>query len=161
MLLKDRFELPVTCFSSAAVAAHAKRHFPRAGLAFADLHAALAEAGTGDDGGLQSRIVGLQSLVRDDRLPPGEVAPTLCAGVRALGRGDDLDAAQILEPALADLPRIGGSHAQREIFEDSLIVAFMRSRQSARAAPLLRSRLNRRPSTRDDAWLALCLGNGI
>jgi tetratricopeptide (TPR) repeat protein len=144
----------------AEVAAHARRHFPRAGLAFADLHAALAEAGTGDDDGLLSRIAGLQSLARDGRLPPGEVAPALCAGAAALGRGDDAEAAQILEPALSDLARIGGSHAQREIFEDSLIVAFMRSGQSARAAPLLRARLCRRPSTRDDAWLALCLGNG-
>ena len=144
----------------AEVAAHARRHFPRAGLAFADLHAALAEAATGDEHGLQSRIVGLQSLARDGRLPPGEVAAALCGGVGALGRGDNAEAAQILVSALADLVRIGGSHAQREIFEDSLIVAYMRSGQSAKAAPLLRARLGRRPSTRDETWLALCSGNG-
>jgi tetratricopeptide (TPR) repeat protein len=142
------------------VAAHARRHFPRAGLAFADLHAALAEAATGDDNGLQSRIAGLQSLARDGRLPPGEVAPDLCAGVAALGRGDDAEAAQILEPALADLPRIGGSYAQREIFEDSLIVAYLRSGQPVKAAPLLRARLARRPSAQDEAWLARCIGDG-
>src|SRR6516162_2497262 len=144
----------------AEVAAHARRHFPRAGLAFADLHAALAEAATGDEHGLQSRIAGLQSLARDGRLPPGEVAAALCGGVGALGRGDNAEAAQILVSALADLVRIGGSHAQREIFEDSLIVAYMRSGQSAKAAPLLRARLGRRPSTRDETWLALCSGNG-
>jgi hypothetical protein len=109
---------------------------------------------------LLSCIAGLQSLARDGRLPPGEVAPALCAGAAALGRGDDAEAAQILEPALSDLARIGGSHAQREIFECSLIVAYMRSGQSAKAAPLLRSRLGRRPSARDKAWLALCIGNG-
>ena len=141
----------------AEVAAHARRHFPRAGLAFADLHAALAEAATGDEHGLQSRIAGLQSLARNSRLPPGEVAAALCGGVGALGRGE---AAQILVSALADLVRIGGSHAQREIFEDSLIVSYMRSGQSAKAAPLLRARLGRRPSTRDETWLALCSGNG-
>ena len=144
----------------AEVAVHARRHFPRAGLAFADLHAAITEAGTGDDDGLQSRIAGLQSLARHGRLPPGEVAPALCAGVGALGRGDNAEAAQILEPALGDLARIGGSHAQREIFEDSLIVAYLRSGQSAKAAPLLRTRLGRRPSTRDEAWLALCIEDG-
>jgi len=80
--------------------------------------------------------------------------------VGALGRGDNAEAAQILVSALADLVRIGGSHAQREIFEDSLIVAYMRSGQSAKAAPLLRARLGRRPSTRDETWLALCSGNG-
>ena len=140
----------------AEVAAHARRHFARASLAFADIHAALAEAGVSDDDGLQSRISGLQSLARDGRLPPGEVAAALCAGMAALGRGDNTEAAEILEPALADLSRIGGSHAQREIVEDSLIIAYLRSGQSAKAAPLLHTRLGRRPSARDEAWLALC-----
>jgi tetratricopeptide (TPR) repeat protein len=140
------------------VAAHAQRHFPRAGLAFADLHAALAEAATGEEDNLQRRIAGLQALVREGRLPPGETAPALAAGAAALGRGDNAEAARVLDAALADLPRIGGSHAQREIFEDSLIVAYLRSGQSAKAAPLLRSRLDRRPSVQDQAWLALCDG---
>src|SRR5271169_6302542 len=144
----------------AEVAAHARRHFPRAGLAFADLHAVLAEAATGDDDGLRSRIAGLEYLVRDGRLPPGGVAPALCAGAAALSRGDNRTAAQVLEAALADLPRIGGSHAQREVFEDSLIVAYLRSGQSAKADTLLRSRLARRPSARDEAWLLMCRADG-
>ncbi len=137
----------------AEVAAHARRHFPRASLAFADLHAALAEAASGDDTALQGRIAGLENLVRDGQLPPGGVAPALCAGAAALSRGDDRTAAQVLEMSLVDLPRIGGSHAQREVFEDSLIVAYLRSGQSAKADSLLRSRLARRPSARDEAWL--------
>ena len=144
----------------AAVAAHAQRHFPRASLAFADLHAAFAEAAIGDQDGLQIRIAGLQSLVRDGRLPPGEVVPALAAGAAALGRGDDAEAARVLEATLGELARIGGSHAQREVFEDLLIVAYLRSGQSAKAAALLRSRLARRSSARDDAWLALCTRNG-
>jgi hypothetical protein len=44
------------------------------------------------------------------------------------------------------------------VFEDSLIVAYLRSAQLARAARLLGSRLARRPSARDEAWLALCDG---
>jgi hypothetical protein len=138
------------------VTAHAQRHFPRASLAFADLHAALAEAATRDEDSLQRRIVGLQALVRDGRLPPGETAPALVAGAAALSRGDNAEAAQVFEAVLPELPRIGGSHAQREIFEDSLIVAYLHSRQFAKAAPLLRTRLGRRPSARDQAWLALC-----
>ena len=140
----------------AEVAAHALRYFPHASLAFADLHAAFAEAATGNTDGLQTRIAGLRNLVRDGRLPPGEVAPALCAAAAALGRGDNAEAAQILEPALADLPRVGGSHAQREIFEDSLIVAYLRSGQAAKATPLLRARLGRRLSARDEAWLVRC-----
>jgi tetratricopeptide (TPR) repeat protein len=140
----------------AEVAAHARRYFPHASLAFADIHAALAEAGVADEDGWQSRISGLQSLVRDGRLPPGDVAANLCAGMAALGRSDYPEAAQILELALADLPRIGGSHAQREIVEDSLIIAYLRSGQPGKASSLLRTRLGRRPSARDEAWVARC-----
>ena len=35
----------------------------------------------------------------------------------------------LLSHPSARLPRIGGSHAQREVFEDSLIVAYLRSGQ--------------------------------
>jgi tetratricopeptide (TPR) repeat protein len=140
----------------AEVAAHARQHFPRASLAFADLHAALAEAAIGDDDGVGSRVAGLESLARDGRLPSGGVAPALCAGAAALARGDHTEAARLLEAALDDLPRIGGSHAQREVAEDSLIVALLGSGQGAKAARLLRSRLDRRPSARDEGWLSVC-----
>ncbi len=120
------------------------------------MHAALVEAASGDDEGLQARVAGLQRLMRDGHLPPGEVAPALCVGAGALDRDDPVRAAQILDAALADLPRIGGSHAQREVFEDSLIIGYLRSGQSEKAEPILRARLARRPSARDETWLARC-----
>ncbi len=140
------------------VAAHARRHFPRASLAFADLHAGLAEAATGDGNAAKARIAGLLSLSEQGLLPPGKVAPALCAGAVALALDENARAATLLGAALADLPRIGGSHAQREVFEDSLITAYLRSGQPNKAAALLRSRLVRRPSARDEIWLALGSG---
>jgi hypothetical protein len=142
------------------VAAHARQHFPRASLAFADLHAGLAETASSDRAAADTRIAGLHSLAEEGRLPPGTVAPALCAGAAALARGDNARAATVLEAALTDLPRIGGSHAQRELFQDSLIVAYLRSGKSTQAAQLLQTRLNRRPSPRDEAWLTHCSGGG-
>jgi hypothetical protein len=142
------------------VAAHARRHFPRASLAFADLHAGLAETAIRDTEGVQTRIGGLDRLVEEARLPPGRVASALCAGTAALARGEDAEAAKTLEAAIADLPRIGGSHAQREVFEDSLIIAYLRSGKSTEAAQLLWARLNRRPSARDETWLAASSDEG-
>ena len=138
------------------VVGHARRHFPRASLAFADLHAGFAEAATQDVEGVRSRVIGLYQLADEDRLPPGRMAPALCEGAAALARGDNAEAARVLEAVLPELPRIGGSHAQREVFEDSLVLAYLRSGQPAKAARLLCARLHRRPSYRDDAWLALC-----
>jgi hypothetical protein len=40
------------------------------------------------------------------------------------------------------------------LVERSLIVAFMRAQRPNEAAQLLRARLARRPSSRDQAWLA-------
>ena len=111
---------------------HARRHFPSASLAFADLHAGLAEAAIGDVEGLRARIGGLRSLCEQGRLPPGEVAPRLSAGMEALARGQSAQAASMLEGAIPDLARIGGSHAQREVFENSLITAYLRSQQPAK-----------------------------
>jgi hypothetical protein len=47
-----------------------------------------------------------------------------------------------------------GSHAQREIIEDTFIVALMRGGEAARARALLDRRLHRCPSLRDTSWLA-------
>ena len=61
-------------------------------------------------------------------------------------------AIRLLEPAMAELVRIGGSHAQRELWEDTLIVAYLRGGHREKAAGLISARLERRPSARDAAW---------
>jgi hypothetical protein len=56
---------------------------------------------------------------------------------------------------LGDVVRIGGSHAQREIIEDTFIIALVRAGELARAQAMLEARLHRRPSPRDRRWQAL------
>jgi tetratricopeptide (TPR) repeat protein len=136
------------------VAAHARRHFPQAGIHFADVHAALAEAATGDVDSGELRIGQARARLDAGRLPQGAVVPELCAGAAAFARGDYRAAVARLGGALAELPRIGGSHAQREVFEDTYIVAALRAGQRDKAADRLRARLARRPSARDENWLA-------
>ena len=48
--------------------------------------------------------------------------------------------------------RIGGSHAQRELWEDTLIVAYLRAGRPDKATKMISDRLRRRPSPRDKAW---------
>ena len=59
-----------------------------------------------------------------------------------------------LDGVLGEVVRIGGSHAQREIIEDTFIVALIRSGDLLPARALLDRRLHRRPSPRDRRWLA-------
>jgi tetratricopeptide (TPR) repeat protein len=136
------------------VIAHAKRHFPRAGIHFADVHAAFAEAVSGEDAALPARIAQLGELDHAGRLPQGAVIPALCAGAAAFAQGDYDAAADTLGAALPELARLGGSHAQREIFEDTYIAACLRAGRHDRAAERLSARLARRPSARDRDWLA-------
>jgi hypothetical protein len=51
-----------------------------------------------------------------------------------------------------------GSHAQREIIEDTFIVALMRGGEAAWARALLDRRLHRCPSPRDACWHAVAFG---
>ncbi|KRR01609.1 hypothetical protein CQ12_31040 [Bradyrhizobium jicamae] len=133
------------------VAAYGEKYFPQAGAHFADVHFALATAMTGGDA-LQTRLAQLEARAADGKLLPGRAAIELCRGIRAFAEGDHAEAIRLLEPAVAELTRIGGSHAQRELWEDTLIVAHIRAGHSDKAAEIIAARLDRRPSARDEAW---------
>jgi len=64
------------------------------------------------------------------------------------------EAADLLAAALPELTRIAGSHAQREVFEDTLIAALLGCGRSEAARTLLAERLVRRPRARDTASMA-------
>ena len=133
------------------VAAYGDRFFPRAGPHFADVHYALVAAATGSEA-LETRLAELEALEADGRLAPGPTAIGLCRGIRAVAEGDNDNAIRILEPLMPAVVRIGGSHAQRELWEDTLIVACLRGGHGDKAARMISDRLHRRPSARDEAW---------
>jgi hypothetical protein len=133
------------------VAVYGDRFFPRAGPHFADVHYALVAAAT-DDEVLETRLAELEALEASGRLAPGSTAIDLCRGIRAFAEGDNDNAIRILEPLMPTLVRIGGSHAQRELWEDTLIVACLRGERGDKAAKIISERLHRRPSARDEAW---------
>jgi hypothetical protein len=85
-------------------------------------------------------------------LAPGSSAIDICRGIRAFAAGDNDEAIRLLEPVMSELVRFGGSHAQRELWEDTLIVAYLRAGYGNKAAELISTRLDRRPSARDTAW---------
>ena len=133
-------------------AANAERAFPTTGVAFADVHIALALAATGNRAALDKRNGELEMRISAGKLAAGSVVPALCRAARAFADGDYPGCIRILEPAAADVVRIGGSHAQREVIEDTLLVALMKTGQTARAQKLLDGRLHRRHSPRDTRW---------
>ncbi len=136
------------------VAAHVQRFFPHAGMHFADIHAILAEAASSDDPGARQRIAHAHELAGGGQSAQGPIVPGLCAGAAAFARGDYALAADELGASLPELARVGGSHAQREVFEDTFIAAALRAGHHDKARARLAERLARRPSARDRGWLA-------
>lgn len=127
--------------------------FPRAGLTFADLHAAMACAAAGDSEALERRIDELDQALASGKLRQGEIVPALCRALGAYVRGEDAEVIRLIDGALPELPRVAGSHAQREVFEDTLISACLRAKRTDRARELLTRRLARRPRRQDAKWL--------
>ena len=124
------------------------------GPAFRDAHAALAFTAAGDDASFQCMVDGLEDMAARGNALAGEITLPLARGIAAFTKGKYDEAVEQFEPVFPQLTRLGGSHAQREVFEDTLLEAYLRSGRCDRAEELLRARLSRRPSVRDSDWLA-------
>lgn len=135
------------------VCALAARIAPRPGVAFSDAHAALAYAAAGDEEAISRLLDGLRALDAKGHPLAGSVLLPLAQGVAAFARGAYDEAVRLMEPLAGQLGRIGGSHAQWQVFEDTLLEAYLRSGRFEQAETLLRRRLDRRPSARDFFWL--------
>lgn len=85
----------------------------------------------------------------------GEVVAPLCSALRAMAEADPATAADRLTALLGRVWRLGGSDAQREVVEDTLIAALLAAGRYAQAAVLLDDRLDRRASPRDSAFKKL------
>ena len=101
----------------------ARTHFPKPGIAFADLHVMLAEAVAGDAEALESRIAQMAALAEAGRYPSGSVIPAISRAFLAYRRGQFGQVIETLEPLLAESERIGGSRAQTDLVEFTLLRA--------------------------------------
>lgn len=134
--------------------------FPAAGHAFVDAHMMMLAAGAGEAEDLAARVAALDRLAATGTLAAGPVVPAIGRALGAFARGDWAGCVAVLEPLAGEVVRIGGSGAQRQVIEDTLLVALMRAGESGRAARLLARRLHRRPSPLDGRWRAGLAGQG-
>ena len=116
---------------------------------FGDLHCAFSYAASGREDQLGVLIDGLRVAARDGRIPAGDGVPAIAEGIAAFAAKDYDTAVSVMAPFEDEVERVGGSHAQWEVFEDTLLESYLRTEHFEAATALLQKRLDRRPSQRD------------
>ena len=154
----DLYGAPRPEGSREELAEFSRTAFPRPGITFADMHTAMALAAAGDSETLDRLIGGLEERLAKGKLPAGSVALGLARGIAAFAKGEFEEAVRQLEPRTGEIVRVGGSNAQREVFEDTLLAAYLNAGRFEQAETMLRKRLQRRPNARDEAALARATG---
>jgi tetratricopeptide (TPR) repeat protein len=117
----------------APLARHWMAHVDNHVLAFNDLHCALAAARSPDPGDAERLSRSLDDYERlgsgDNHKVMAEVGRHLIDGALAFARGDYARAVEAILPVRDQAIRIGGSHAQRDVVNQTLIAAAERSGQ--------------------------------
>ena len=125
----------------------------RPGFIFGDVHGALVYASVGNGDAMSALMSGLETLHAKGHPIAGTVALPLVRGVAAYAAGDYAGALALMEPVDGEIHRVGGSHAQWELFEETIVVCLLRLGRLDQAQRLIRRRLNFRSSPRDLVWL--------
>ncbi|MEM6274836.1 MAG: tetratricopeptide repeat protein [Myxococcota bacterium] len=136
-------------------------HHTDHGSAFADAHYVLALARCGRKRELEEFFASMDALA-----PSGcgqsavvrGIGNDLCSAVAALGSGQYREAIACFERAAPNLTAVGGSNAQRDLFEQLHIHACLSAGDQDRSHRLLQRRLSQRPNNpwatqRRAAWL--------
>ena len=114
--------------------------FPRAGIAFSDVHIALAQTVAGDDVALAARVEEVDELARRGRYPSGPLVPAVSRGFAAFERSDYAAAIAAFEPVADELQRVGGSRAQLDLIEFTLLQAYLHAERPDDARRMLGAR---------------------
>ena len=119
---------------------YADSTLPRPGSGLADLHVVLVQGVTGDDTTLETRIEQMRTLAGDGRYPSGTFLPDLARGFVAFERGAFDAAIDVLAPLAGESERIGGSRAQHDLIEFTLLKAYLEAGRPDDAQRLLAQR---------------------
>lgn len=116
-----------------ALSDFAAQFFPNPGLAFVDVHAALAHAMAGNK-------EALDKIRTEAKGPARDLVSLLAEAFGALARQEWSQATTFLSKAMVDHERIGGSRAQRDLLEYALLSALLKQGQTGPAQLLLATR---------------------
>ena len=119
---------------------YANSALPRPGNGLADLHVILAQAVMGDDVALDARARQMEELARDGHYPSGSYLPALARGFVAFEHEDFSAAIEALAPLAGENERIGGSRAQHDLIEFTLLRSYLSANRLEEARRLISAR---------------------
>jgi hypothetical protein len=93
-----------------------------------------------DDTSLDARSRQIEEQAREGRYPSGTYVPELARGFVAFERGDYPAAIDALAPLAVQSERIGGSRAQHDLIEFTLLKAYLNADRLEEARQLLKAR---------------------
>ena len=119
---------------------YANGSLPRPGSGLADLHVILAQTVMRDEAAPDSRARQIEALAREGRYPSGTYLPALARGFAAFEGGDFSAAIEALEPLVGENERTGGSRAQHDLIDFTLLRACLCANRPDEARRLLAAR---------------------
>ena len=96
---------------------------PKPGAPFVNAHLAMAYAARGTTTPFPASSATIATLLDEGAQTSGPVISLVCEAIAAYGRGQHETARERMGRAMSDLERLGGSHAQRDVFIDLAISA--------------------------------------
>jgi len=122
--------------------------------AFNDVHRVLAQVGAGQVAQAEAwiarcaeRALAPTDAGRSNHVMAREVGLPLMRGLVALARGDADGACDAIAPVRAQAWRFGGSHAQRDLIDQTLLFAAARGRRTSLGRALVNERTMAKPVT--------------
>ena len=119
-------------------------------MVFTDMHAAMTELRSGNETLAEARLAAMRQTAAGAGEAAGmfqELGVPLVEGLISFHRGDYADCVEHLFPLRAELWRIGGSRAQRDIVDWTLTASALRAGRKALAQGLTYERLAGRPES--------------
>jgi len=123
---------------------YALQFFPKAGVPFADAHTVVACVANGDFATLERLVGEMRDRIAAGKFAPGSVVPTIAEAFAAYAKNDWNAAIRLFDQALPETVRIGGSRAQRDLVEHTLIAAYLKAGRPEDARRLIGRRTDRR-----------------
>ncbi len=123
--------------------------------AFNDVHAVMAFVGAGRTAAVEAVLEAQRAAMDsdgDNAAFTREVGHSVTRAIKAFGDGDYAETVRLLRPVRSYAHRFGGSHAQRDVIDLTLIEAATRAGQDRLAAALLAERASAKGEIAPARW---------